>query len=92
MNTPFPKHRQPLSGQTDHAVQGERSTSVRSGDPERMSLEERAVGAVWGRSGQARFGGVAKRLGRGDDPTIALPGTANPLGVAGRIGESTSEG
>lgn len=92
MNTPFPKRRPPLIGQAHHIRQGKTITSVRSGDPERMLKEERAVSAAWGRSDRAHFGGDAQRLGRGDDPAVALPGTAGPLGVANRTGESLSAG
>ncbi len=92
MSTPLPKNRLPLIGQKYQDMQGEKITSVRSGDPERMLKEERAVIAAWGRSSRAHFGGDAQRLGRGDGPTVALPGTASPLGVANRTGESTSTG
>ena len=92
MKTPSPKSRQPLIGQEYEDMHGEMITSVRSGDPERMLKEERAVRAAWGRSTRAHFGGDARRLGRGDGPTVALPGTADPRGVAHRTGESLSTG
>ena len=92
MNTPFPMRRQPLVGRAQQTMQGKTITSVRSGDPERMLKEERAVIAAWGRSNRAHFGGDAQRLGRGDGPTVALPGTASPIGVANRKGESISTG
>jgi len=92
MNTPFSKHRQPPSGREHQAIEGKTITSVRSGDPERMLKEERAIRAAWGRSNRAHFGGDAQRLGRGDGPTFALPGTADPRGVAHRTGESLSTG
>ncbi|HIF40256.1 MAG TPA: hypothetical protein EYQ74_04070 [Planctomycetes bacterium] len=92
MNTPFPKHSQPLIGREHQHVEGNTITSARSGDPERMLKEERAVNAAWGRSNRAHFGGDAQRSGRGDGPTIALPGTADPLGVANRTGKNISTG
>lgn len=92
MTTHFPKRRQTPFGQENQDMQGKTTTSVRSGDPERMLKEERAVSAAWGRSDRAHFGGDAQRLGRGDGPTVALPGTADPRGVAHRTGESLSTG
>jgi hypothetical protein len=92
MNTPFPKRRQPPIGQEHQDKQGKTITSARSGDPERMLKEERAVRAAWGRSIRAHFGGDAQRLGRGDGPAVALPGTAGPRGVAHRMGKSLSMG
>jgi hypothetical protein len=92
MNTPYPKRRQPLLGRTRRTIQGKTITSERSGDPARMLKEERAIIAVWGHSCRAHFGGDAQQLGRGDGPTVALPGTASPIGVANREGESISTG
>ncbi len=90
MYTPPTSYRRSDCGSTTNAVRGLWSTSVRSGDPEQMSQEERAAMAVWGRSTRAHLGGVARRLGRGDDPAVALPGTASPIGIVGRTGVNLS--